>query len=164
MNPAVRFTEASIHSIPPHGMREDPHASGSQTTDIEWGQSTPIPISNPGWADDTDQLPGRISARGKRGVNALSECGRIGVVAGADDDSGMSSLGFAMEADEIEAVQGENSPVLLVRVGQDLIVRNLLIRPSGFVGGEDIMAKPPEFLDDPFREVLVGIERGRQAC
>jgi len=28
----------------------------------------------------------------------------------------------------------------------------------------DIMAKPPEFLDDPFWEVLVGIERGHQAC
>ncbi len=44
-----------------------------------------------------------------------------------------------------------------MRVGQDLIVWNLLVRPSGFIGGEDIMAKPPEFLDDPFWEVLVGI-------
>jgi hypothetical protein len=76
----------------------------------------------------------------------------------------MSPLGFAMEADEIEAVQGEDGPVLLVRVGQDLIVRNLLVRPSGFIGGENIMAKPPEFLDDPFGEVLVGVERGHQAC
>ncbi len=70
----------------------------------EWGQSIPINISSPDWADDADQLPGRVSARGKRVVNALGECGWIGVVAGADDDSGMSPLGFAMEADEIEAV------------------------------------------------------------
>ena len=31
-----------------------------------------------------------FSASGKRGVNALGECGRIGVVAGADNDSCMS--------------------------------------------------------------------------
>lgn len=83
----------------------------------EWGQCNPFHISPPGWAGDADPLPGRISASGKRGVNALGECGRIGVVAGADDDSGMSALDFAMKADEIEAVQGEDGPVLLVRVG-----------------------------------------------
>ena len=46
----------------------------------------------------------------------MGECGRIGVVAGTDDDSGMNPLGFAMEVDEVEAVQSENGPVLLRRV------------------------------------------------
>ncbi len=114
--------------------------------------------------DDSDPLPGRVSASATRGVNALGECRRIGVVAGADDDAGMSTLGFAMEADEIEAFQGECGPVLLVRVGQNLIVGNLLVRPSGSIRGERIMAKAPGFLDDPFWEVLVGVERGHQAC
>jgi hypothetical protein len=49
------------------------------------------------WADDADQLRGLIFARGKRGVNALGECGRIDVVAGADDDSRMSALGYARQ-------------------------------------------------------------------
>ena len=53
------------------------------------GLNTPIPTSAPGWTDDTDQLSGRVSASGKREVNTLGECGRIGVVAGAEDDSGM---------------------------------------------------------------------------
>jgi hypothetical protein len=38
------------------------------------------------------------------GVDALGERQRIRVVAGPDDGSGMSPLGFAMEPDEIEAV------------------------------------------------------------
>lgn len=53
------------------------------------GQRNPIPISAPVWADDADQLPGRISASGKRGVDAC----RDGGGADADDDSRMSALG-----------------------------------------------------------------------
>lgn len=83
-------------------MRQDENAGIARVsrqgpdTSIGYGQSIPIHISTPDWADNADQLPGRVSASGKRGVNALGECGGIGVVAGADDDSGMSPLGFAM--------------------------------------------------------------------
>lgn len=49
--------------------------------------------------------PVGLPGSGKRGVIALGECLRIGGGAGADDDSEMSALGSAMEADEIKAVK-----------------------------------------------------------
>lgn len=46
---------------------------------------------------------------------------------------------------------------------QDLIVGDFLVCLPGFVGGEDIMTVATEFLDDTFREVFVGIDRGHQS-
>lgn len=69
----------------------------------------------------------------------MGECGAIRVVASAEDDSIKISLCFLMKADEIEAVQGDDGPVLLLRVGEHLIVWNFLVCPSGFIRRENIM-------------------------
>jgi hypothetical protein len=96
-------------------------------------------------------------------MNAFGECVGIGIVACADNDAGMSPLSLTMEADEIETIQSEDSPLLFVGKSQNLIVWYLLIRPSCFIGSQNIMAKTPEFLDDSLWKVSVGIERGHQA-
>ena len=77
--------------------------------------------------------------------------------------AGVGTLGLLVEPYEVESVQGEHDAVLFRGECQDLIVRDLLICASDFVGCEDIMSEPPEFLDDTFGEVLVGVERGHQA-
>jgi hypothetical protein len=41
-------------------------------------------------------------------MNASGEGTWIGIIAGTNDDSGMSTLGFLVEADEIEPVQGDD--------------------------------------------------------
>jgi hypothetical protein len=116
-----------------------------------------------GWTDNADQLSWRVSREGDSRINALGESARIGIIPGADDESGVSALGISVEADEIQPVQGEHGTVLLRSERQDLIVWDFLVGSPGFIGREHIVPETAEFLDDPLGKILVGIERGHHA-
>lgn len=90
-------------------------------------------------------------------MNATGESTWIGIITGADDDSGVRALGFPVQADEVESVQGEHRPALIRGEDKDLIIRNFLIGTSGLVGSQDIVPEPSEFFDDSFWEVLIGV-------
>lgn len=65
-----------------------------------------------GRADNPNQATRGIRVGNERGVDAFGECLRIRIVTGADDDSGMGSLGVLMKTDEVDPVQRENRAVL----------------------------------------------------
>jgi hypothetical protein len=113
--------------------------------------------------DDADQLSDWIWVAQEHGVNACCECLRIRVITSANDDSWVSPLGLLVETDEVETVQGDCNAILFGGVGQNLLVGNLLIRASGFLGSENIVSEVPQLQDDPVGEVLVGVEQGHQA-
>jgi hypothetical protein len=71
---------------------------------------------------DADQLSCRISGSFNREVDPPGKRRRIGAVAGADDDSGVSALGFPVEPNEVEAVQGQHGSSLFSSVCQHLII------------------------------------------
>ena len=96
-------------------------------------------------------------------MNASGENAWVGVITGADDDSGVRAPGFPVQTDEVEPVQGEHGADLIRGVDQDLIIRDFLIGTSGFIGSQDIVSEPSEFFNDPLGEVFVGVERGHQA-
>jgi hypothetical protein len=52
--------------------------------------------------DDTDQLPSRVTGGRKRGVDPLGEACGIGIIMGANDNPGMSTVRLPMQADEPE--------------------------------------------------------------
>jgi hypothetical protein len=91
-------------------------------------------------------------------MNAMGESCGVGIVPGADDDACVGTLGIPVQADEIEAVQGEHGALLPSGKRQNLIVRDFLIRPSRFVGGKDIISEASQFFDDAPWKVLVGVK------
>ncbi len=96
-------------------------------------------------------------------MDASGESAWIGIITGANDDSGVRARGFPVQADEVESVQGEHRADLIRGEDQDLIVRDFLVGTSGLRRKSDVVSEPSEFFNDPFREVLVGVERGHQA-
>jgi hypothetical protein len=120
-------------------------------------------VKSSGWTDYANQLSSQNTVGGQGGMNASGESAWIGVITGANDDSGVRALGFPVQADKVESVQGEHGANLIRGEGQDLIIRDFLIGTSGFVGSQDVVSESSEFFNDPFGEVLIGVERGHQA-
>jgi hypothetical protein len=89
-------------------------------------------------------------------MNPGGEFGKIGIKR-ANDNASMLWLG-SMKADEMAAVESQHRALFSCCLLQHLLVRNCETGLAGIVGGLDVMAKSPQFLNHGERKILIGVK------
>lgn len=113
----------------------------------------------------TDQLACQRAGGSHGGINAMCQRGDV-VIHGADNDAFMAAAGVAMEAQEVEAVEGQHGALCLAGKPEDLLVWQALICPASLQGGEHVVTQLAEGEPHAAVEVLIGVKarHGRSSC
>lgn len=76
----------------------------------------------------------------------------------ADDNARVPAFGAAMKTDEMQPVECEHRAPFTRRKLNHLVVRDAMVRPSGFLRSENVVSQLPKGLDHEAVKILVGIQ------